>query len=90
LVLVEVVIMIRLDLVKNYAPIPVWNKFVDHLRSQLSEYTAVTDNHVNTALAEYRAVYYMEEVGNLFESDVLHWIEFEDQELYTWFMLRWS
>jgi hypothetical protein len=81
--------MIRLDLVKNYAPIPVWYKFYTHLQEQV-EPQAVTDSYVNAALAEYRAVYYQEDVGNIFESDVLHWIEFEDQELYTWFMLRWS
>jgi hypothetical protein len=82
--------MIRLDLVKDYAPIPEWFKFVDYLRSQLSGYMEVTDDHINSALAEYRAVYYQEDVGNIFESDVLHWIEFEDEELYAWFMLRWS
>jgi hypothetical protein len=81
--------MIRLDLVKDYAPIPVWNKFVAHLQEQVGP-QAVTDAYVNAALVEYRAVYYMEEVGNLFESSVLHWIEFEDEELYSWFMLRWS
>jgi hypothetical protein len=81
--------MIRLDLVKNYAPIPVWNKFAGHLQDQVGP-QAVTDAYVNTALAEYRAEYHMEEVGNILESDVLHWIEFEDEELYAWFMLRWS
>jgi hypothetical protein len=81
--------MIRLDLVKNYAPIPVWNKFYTHLQEQVHP-QAATDAYVNSVLAEYRAVYYMEDVGNIFESDVLHWIEFEDEELYSWFMLRWA
>ena len=81
--------MIRLDLVKNYAPIQVWNKFYTHLQEQL-EPQAVSDAYVNAALAEYRAVYHMVDVGNVYESSVMHWIDFEDEELYAWFMLRWS
>ena len=81
--------MIRLDIIKGYGPIHVWNKFIAHLQNQLGDF-AVMYADVNTALAEYRAVYHMEEVGNIFESDVLHWVDFEDEELYAWFMLRWS
>ena len=81
--------MIRLDLVKDYSPIPVWNKFYTHLQEQLGP-QAATEAYVNAALAEYHAAYHMEEVGNIYESSVLHWIEFEDESLYAWFMLRWS
>jgi len=81
--------MIRMDLVKDFAPTPVWNKFVAHLQEQVGP-QAVTDDHVNTALAEYCAVYHMVDVGNVYESSVMHWVDFEDEDLYSWFMLRWS
>jgi hypothetical protein len=81
--------MIRLDLVKDYAPTPVWKKFYTHLQEQVHP-QAATAAYVNTALSEYRAVYHMVDVGNVYESSVVHWIDFEDEELYAWFMLRWS
>ena len=81
--------MKTLHLVNDYALIPVWKKFSAHLHKQV-EPQSLTDAYVNAALAEYRAVYYQEDVGNIFESDILHWIEFEDEELYAWFLLRWS
>lgn len=45
---------------------------------------------MNEALAEYNAIYQMTDKGNLFESNIEEWIEFENEKDYAWFVLRWS
>lgn len=44
----------------------------------------------NEELAEYHATYHHQEVGNYIESDFIEWIEFEKEEFYSLFVLRWS
>lgn len=79
--------MIRVDV---HGPCPAYiSKFFMHIAAQRPDRKIDVDVF-DEELAEYHATYHYEEVGNYIESDFIEWIEFEKEEFYSLFVLRWS
>lgn len=70
-----------------------WPAYIAKFFCYVSEqhpYRKIDGDIFNEELAKYHATYHHMEIGNMFESDFIEWIEFEKEEFYSLFVLKWS